>query len=120
MGSQPERKPCTKKMDSTMKVKMESASITETELNMAGRPCEEAKEEDVRRREVLELVDEEHAAHTSGRRPRGRVGAQDLDGAEDLFVEVDRAGVGQAVSVLGEDVGEAGDVGGELLLDGRR
>ena len=52
---------------------------------------QQPQEQDVGRREVLELVDQEVAAAGLGPAPEVAVGQEQLDGAVDLLVEVDRA-----------------------------
>ncbi len=75
--------------------------------HVEGRDGEQAQQEDVGRREVLELVDEEvpaGALHRAAERP---VPEQRLDGRVDLLVEVDGPALGQPVAIGGEQLGEA-------------
>ena len=64
----------------------------------------------MRRGEVLELVDEQHPARTLGRSTGVDIGEQHPECAVDLTVEVDRALTGQGRLVVGQHVGQAGDV----------
>ncbi len=54
-------------------------------------PASRRSEQDVGRGEVLELVDQQHPADPAGGGPGCGVGAQHLDGTQDLLIEVDCA-----------------------------
>ena len=71
---------------------------------------QQADQQHVRRREVLELVDEEVPARALHRAPELAVGQQHLDGGVDLLVEVDRTAPGELAPVCREQLGEPGDV----------
>ena len=71
---------------------------------------EQAQQQHVGRREVLELVDEQVAARPLHRAAERPVGEQRLDGGVDLLVEVDGAALGELATVRREQLGEAGDV----------
>ena len=62
------------------------------------RQRQQAHEQHVGRREVLELVDEEVAARALHRAAERAVGEQHLDGAVDLLVEVDGAAPGELLA----------------------
>ncbi len=66
--------------------------------HVEGRQRQEAHQQHVGRREVLELVDEQVAARALDRAAERPVGQQHLDGAVDLLVEVDRAAAGQLLA----------------------
>jgi hypothetical protein len=67
--------------------------------------------------EILELVDEHDLARPSGGSPSLGISAQDLDGAEDLLVEVEEAMAGQRFAVSRYDGGKVTDIAAELPLD---
>ena len=71
--------------------------------DVAAQPGEEPQEQHMGGGEVLELVDEQQPTGSPGMRTGNRVGEQDLDGTENLFVEVDQAGGVQALPVLRQD-----------------
>ena len=71
----------------------------------------------MRRREVLELVDEQHSGEALAPQAEGRIAEQTLDGAGDLLVEVDDALIGELSPVVTGDAVEIGDVR-KLVLDG--
>ena len=71
---------------------------------------QQADEQHVRRREVLELVDEEVPARALHRAAELAVGQQRLDGGVDLLVEVDGAALGEPAAIGREQLGETGDV----------
>ena len=81
------------------------------------RQRQQAHEQDVGRREVLELVDEEVAARALHRAAERAVGEQHLDGAVDLLVEVDRAAPGELLAERREQLGQARDVVARRLDD---
>ena len=65
--------------------------VAHTEDGQIGRG-QQPDEQEVRGREVLELVDQQQPAGALGRGPYVGLGEQDLDGAGDLLVEVERRG----------------------------
>jgi hypothetical protein len=76
---------------------------------------QQAHEQHVGRRQVLELVDEEVAVTGLLRPPEGAVAEQQLDREQHLLVEVDHPAPAQLVAVGGERLGEAGHVAPGLL-----
>jgi hypothetical protein len=75
------------------------------------------QQQEVGGREVLELVDQELPARVAGASAGLGVAQQELDGADDLLVEVDRALPGQGFPVARHDVDQAVDVARHLRLD---
>ena len=71
---------------------------------------EEADQQNVRRREILELVDEEVAAGPLHRPPELAVAQERLDGGIDLLVEVHHAAFGELEAEGGEQLGETRDI----------
>ena len=69
--------------------------------HVEGRQAEQADQQDVGRREVLELVDEEVPAAPLHRGAERAVGENRLDRRVDLLVEVDDAAVGEGGAVPG-------------------
>ncbi len=80
-------------------------------------PCQQPHQQHMGRGEILELVDEHDLARPSGGSPSLGISAQDLDGAEDLLVEVEEAMAGQGLAVSRDDGGKVTDIAAELLLD---
>ena len=74
------------------------------------RQGEEADQQDVRRCEVLELVDENVAARPLQRPPELAVAQQGLDGCVDLLVEVHDATLGELETERREQLGESRDI----------
>lgn len=83
-------------------------------------PGQQAHQQQVRRCEVLELVDQQQPARPLCGGAGLRVAQQQLDGLEDLFVVVDVAGSGQLVPVAGEGIGEPFDLAVVAALHLRR
>ena len=83
--------------------------VADAEHVVGGR-ADESQHEQLRGREVLELVDEEMAALALERAPHLGHAEQRFDGAVDLFVVVDRAVGVELVAVLVEHRAEPGDV----------
>ena len=71
-------------------------------------------------REVLELIHQQHSAHSAGCGPGGRVGEQHVDGPHNLVVEVDDASLLQRLGVSRSQVREALNVGGVVELHRNR
>ena len=71
---------------------------------------EEAHEEQVGRRQILELVDEKMAGAGLEAPPDLRVTQHHLEGDGDLLVEVEEVAVGENRPVAGEGVGEAVEI----------
>ena len=78
--------------------------------HVEGRQAEQADQQDVGRREVLELVDEEVPAASLHLGTERAVGEHRLDGRVDLLVEVDDATVAQGRAEAGEQLAEPVDV----------
>ena len=81
---------------------------------------QQAHQQQVRRCEVLELVDQQQPARPLCGGAGLRVAQQQLDGLEDLFVVVDVAGTGQLVPVAGEGIGKPFDLAVVAALHLRR
>ncbi len=80
---------------------------------------EQPHQQHVGRREVLELVDEQHPARVLRGSPRLGLCEQHVDGAPDLVVEVDRAGLLEGVAIERPHVVEPVDVASVLSSDHR-
>ncbi len=78
--------------------------------DVEGRQGEQAHEQHVGRREVLELVDEEVPAGALDRATERAVGEQHLDGGVDLLVEVHRATTAQLLTERREELRQPGHV----------
>ena len=81
------------------------------------RAREQADHQHMGGREVLELIHQQHSAHSAGCGPGGRVGEQHVDGPHDLVVEVDDASLLQRLGVSRSQVREALNVRGVVELD---
>ena len=84
------------------------------------RAGEETQQQHVRRRQVLELVDQQDFAATLGRDTNVGFAEHDLDRTIDLFVEIDLTVIGEVSAVIGEEVGESVEVTLIVPLDQRR
>ncbi len=93
--------------------------VADPEHRAAGRG-EQPDEQEVRRGEVLELVDEQDATAALGDTACDRVGEQHLQGPADLVVEVDRAGPVELGQVPRVHLGEADHLAGVAVVDGGR
>ena len=78
--------------------------------HVEGRQAEQADQQDVGRREVLELVDEQVPAASLHLGAERAVGEDRLDGRIDLLVEVDDATVTERAAVSREQLAESVDV----------
>ena len=87
--------------------------------HVGGGSGHQADEQEMGRGQVLELVDQHQAAGPPGGAAGGRFGQEDLDGPDDLFVEVDQVAVVEDGPVAGEHLGEPLHVAAEVLLDRR-
>ena len=78
---------------------------------------DETQQQEVRRREVLELIDQEDLAGPLGVTGHLGLGEQDLDGSIDLLVEVHLPPLPKGSSIVLEEALEALDVAVEGGLD---
>ena len=88
--------------------------------DVGGGPSEKPNQQHVGGSQILEFVNEQDLAGASSRVTGRDISQQDLDGPQDLLIEIDGVLAGQHIPVLGEHVGEVFHVAAEFLFDRSR